>query len=69
MVDVPLLELGQLLPHPLLVLVQLKEPDMDIPLLDSLDEDEDLLLAFNAASKSTEGQERYNSRGAMELLA
>ena len=58
MMDVPLLKLCQLLPYPLLVLVELKEPHVDVALLDSLDEDEDFLLALDATGEGTKEQSK-----------
>merc|ERR1712012_57836 len=53
-VDIALLELSELLPNPLLVLVELEEPDVDVALLHPLDQDDHLLLALNAAGKGAD---------------
>ena len=54
MMDVSLLKLCQLLPDPLLVLVELAEPHVDVALLNSLDKDEDFLLTLHATGEGTE---------------
>ena len=69
MVDIALLELCELFPNPLLVLVKLKEPHMDVALLHPLNQDDHLLLPLNAAGKSTDSANlQLAGRGVLEVV-
>ena len=68
-VDIALLELCELFPNPLLILVELKEPHVDVALLHPLNQDDHLLLPLNAAGKSADPANlQLSSGGVLEVV-
>jgi len=53
MMDISFLKFSKVFPNSLIIIIKFKESHMNISLLDSLNEDENLITSVNTASEST----------------